>query len=257
MIDITPTFLYEYSNIYRGIPEGYNTNLYIPLVKRNGKKIEIDYKDKSFLPNPMFPIELFEYRRGSNIKLSIDGEVISKFAESNFNIIYKNKDMKFINTKMIDLCRQYMRNDLEKNLIREIQYFETTEEADDKKSLEYHYNLLETVRSFNDYLCIVFLHISNILTYPNETFYEKLGKLDIIIKPDDAMKIANKICKRMQEEFEEVVFVNNPIRETVQRITKVEKNIETEFDTDEIIPKDINIKKSKSRLVKPEKQEKK
>ena len=44
---------------------------------------------------------------------------------------------------------------------------------DDTRTLEYLYDLSETVRTFNDYLCIVFLNLANILTYPNETFYQK------------------------------------------------------------------------------------
>ena len=203
----------------------------------------------------MFPVELYEYRRGSNIKLSIDGEVPSRFAEVNLQKgIYRDTAMKTKVTKMIDLCRQYMNNDLEQELDNEIRFFESTEEADDKRSLEYHYDLAETVKSFNDYLCIVFLNIANILTYPNETFYEKYTKNQIRIKPDEALRMANKICKRMQEEFEDIVYENFPIRETVARITKVEKKTEIEFDTKEVIPS--SIKKSKSKLSKPEKQEK-
>ena len=146
---------------------------------------------------------------------------------------------------------------MEGQLEDEIKVFESTEEVEDKRSLEYHYDLLEIVRTFNDYLCIVFLNLANILTYPNETFYEKYVNKQIRIKPDDALRMANKICKRMQEEFEDVVLENYPIRETVQRLTKVEKNIETEFDTDEINLRGSNIKKARSKLAKPEKQEKK
>ena len=69
--------------------------------------------------------------------------------------------------------------------------------------------------------------------------------------------MVNKIWKRKQEEFEDVILENDPIRETVKRITKVEKNIETEFDTDEINLKGSNIKKARSKIAKPEKQEKK
>ena len=257
MINITPTFLQELYNSTRGIPEGFNTNLHIPYITRNGKNITTTYKEKAYLPNPMFPVELYEYRRGSNIKLSIDGEVPSRFAETNLNKeIYRDKAMKTKVTRMIDLCRQYMTNELEQELDNEIHFFESVEE-DDKKSLEYHYDLAETVKSFNDYLCIVFLNLTNILTYPNETFYEKYTKNQIRIKPDDALRMANKICKKMQEEFEEIVYENFPIRETVARITKVEKNSETVFDTDDVLLKETTIKKSKGKLSKPEKQEKK
>ena len=222
------------------------------------KNKKTDYQEKVFLPNPMFPIELFEYRRGSNIKLSIDGEVKSEFAEWNLSsTIYKNKDMKEKVKRMIDLCRTTMNKDLEEELEDEIKIFESTEEADDKRSLEYHYDLLETVKNFNNYLCIFFLNLANMITYPNETYYEKYLKKQIRIKPDDALRIANIVCKVTKETFEDVMLENYPIRETVKRITKVEKNIETEFDTDEITLKGTNIKKSRSKIAKLEKQEKK
>ena len=106
--------------------------------------------------------------------------------------------------------------------------------SDDGKSLEYHYDLYETVKTFNDYLCIVYLNLANILTYPNETFYEKYEKKQIRIKPDDALKMANKICQSMQKQFEDIIVENFPIKETVERITKFEKNMPS-FDTDEIV----------------------
>ena len=157
--------------------------------------------------------------------------------------------MKVKVTKFIDLCRQYMKNDLEQELDDEIKLFESTEEASDKRTLEYHYDLWETVKTFNDYLCIVFLNLSNILTYPNETFYEKYFNKNIRIKPDEALHMANKICKRMQDEFTDIIYENFPIRGTAERISKIQKASVDVFDTEEVIPK----KKSR---VKPEKQEK-
>jgi len=61
--------------------------------------------------------------------------------------------------------------------------------------------------------------------------------------------MANKICKRMQEEFEDIILENFPIRETVERISKVEKP--DVFDTKEV----TLVKKSKGKISK-EKQEK-
>jgi len=58
MINITPTFINEFYNTARGIPEGYNTNLSIPFVTKAGKKSTLAYKDKPFIPNPVFPVEL-------------------------------------------------------------------------------------------------------------------------------------------------------------------------------------------------------
>ena len=69
------------------------------------------------------------------------------------------------------------------------------------------------------------------------------------IEADQALHMANKICKRMQNEFIDIIYENFPIRETAARITRMEKESEDVFDTKEITMK----KKSK---VKPEKQEK-
>ena len=171
MIKLSPTFLSEYHNASRGLPAGIDTKLNIPVLTPNGKKITVTYEDKSYLKNPIFPAELYEYRRGKNMKLSIDGEVASKFAEGNLaKNIYKSDAMKTKVTNLVDLCRQYMKNDLEQEIDDEIKFFESTEDADDVKTLEYHYDLRETIKTFNDYLCIVFLNLANILIYPNETF---------------------------------------------------------------------------------------
>ena len=95
-------------------------------------------------------------------------------------------------TKFIDLCRQYMNNNLEHEIDDEIRLFEAIKEDSDGRTLEYHYDLRETVRSFNDYFCIVFLNIANILTYSNETFYEKYLQKSNKIDHDVALKMANK-----------------------------------------------------------------
>ena len=80
---------------------------------------------------------------------------------------------------MIDHFRNNRDNDFEVQLDDEIRVFETTGEADDRKPLEYHYELLETVRSFKDYLCIVFLNLAHILTYSHETFYESVRRIKL------------------------------------------------------------------------------
>jgi len=72
MINLTPTFLSEYHNTSRGLPEGIDTKLNTPALVKAGKEITVRYGDKSFLKNPIFPAELYEYRRGKNMKLSID-----------------------------------------------------------------------------------------------------------------------------------------------------------------------------------------
>ena len=92
----------------------------------------------------------------------------------------------------------------------------------------------ETIRSFNDYLCIVFLNIAIILTYPNETFYEKYLQKSNKINQDVALKMANKICRRMQDEFTEVIRETFPIRDIVSRISKDQKEANDVFDTSEV-----------------------
>ena len=55
--------------------------------------------------------------------------------------------------------------------------------------------------------------------------------------------------KNAEDEFTDIILENFPIRETVARISRAEKEAEDVFDTREVIPK----KKSRA---KPEKQEK-
>ena len=127
--------------------------LNIPTLVKADKKITLTYGDKAFLKNPVFSAELYEHCRGKNITLSIDGEVKSSFAEGNLakDRIYKSETMKTKVSNLIDLCRQYMKNDLEQEIDDEIKFFESTEEADDAKTLEYHYDPRETIKTFNDY----------------------------------------------------------------------------------------------------------
>ena len=62
MIKLSPTFISEYHNTSRGLPTGIDTKLNIPVLTPNGKKITVNYADKSYLKNPVFPAELYEYR---------------------------------------------------------------------------------------------------------------------------------------------------------------------------------------------------
>ena len=235
MIENTPTFQYELYNCFRGLPGNKDTRMTIPYLKKEGRKITAAYKKKAYLPNPVFPVELYEYRRDSIIQLSTEGKMKSEFANENLvKNIYQNDDMKANITSLIDMCRQNMKSDLETELDDEIRLLNATDDEFDGKSLEYHYDLYETVKTFNDYLCIVYLNLANILTYPNETFYEKYEKKQIRIKPDDALKMANKICLNMQKQFEDIIAENFPIKETVERISKAERSIK-DFDTEEII----------------------
>jgi len=239
MIQNTNTFQYQLYECFRGNPGNKDTRLYIPYLAKDGRRIKVDYKAKAYLPNPVFPIELYEYRRDSHIKLSVDGKVESRFAEQNLGKqVYKNDDQREKVKNLIDMCRQNMNNQLERDLDDEVRLIEATDDEFEGKSYEYHYDLYETVKSFNDYLCIIFLHLSNILTYPNETFYEKYDNKQIRIKPDDAIKMANRICLRMQHEFEDIIAENFPIKETVKRMTKLEnKVIDIEEEKIQVKPK--------------------
>ena len=218
---------------FRGLPDNTNTNLTIFRENDNkGRKIPLSYVHTPRLPNLVFPVELYEYRRDSKVKLTIgkDKEFKSRFVEGNLRVVYKNIDMKKKVTKFIDLCRQYMNNNLKQEIDDEIRLFEATKDVDDGRTLEYHYDLRETVRSMNDYLCIVFLNIANILTYPNETFYEKYLQKSNKINHDVALKMANKICKRMQDEFIDVIRENFPIRDIASRFSKNVKDADEVFD---------------------------
>ena len=55
MIRLTPTFLSEYRNATNGLPEGIDTKLSIPTIKPVGKKVTINYGDKSYLKKPSIP----------------------------------------------------------------------------------------------------------------------------------------------------------------------------------------------------------
>ena len=99
------------------------------------------------------------------------------------------------------------------------------------------YDLRETIKTFNDYLCVVFLNLANILIYPNETFYMKYINNQFRIEADKSLHMANKICKRMQDEFTDIILENFPIRETAARISRVEKETDDVFDTKEITMK--------------------
>jgi len=85
MIQNTPTFQNQLHNCFIGNPGNKDTRLYIPYLEKDGRHIKLDYKAKAYLPNPVFPIELYEYRRDSQIQLSVDGKVKSKFADLNIN----------------------------------------------------------------------------------------------------------------------------------------------------------------------------
>ena len=235
MIENTPTFQYQLYECFRGQPGGKDTRLTIPFLNKSGRRVTTAYMKKAYLPNPVFPVELYEYRRDSQIQLSADGKMKSEFADNNLvKNVYQNEDMKANVTALIDMCRQNMKSELETELDDEIRLLQATDDEFEGKSHEYHYDLYETVKTFNDYLCIVYLNLANILTYPNETFYEKYEKKQFRIKPDDALKMANKICLSMQKQFEDIIAENFPIRETVERLTKIERNIK-DFDTDDIV----------------------
>ena len=57
------------------------------------------------------------------------------------------------------------------------------------------------------------------------------------IEANQALQMANKICKRMQDEFKGIIYDNFPIREAAARISRVEKETDDVFDTKEITMK--------------------
>ena len=143
MINITPTFLFELSNTAKGIPESNDTKLYVPHLMVNAvnpKNIKFNYSDVLYLPSPVFPVELYEYRRNTQIKLSVEAREKSKFAEYNLNgVVYRvtadgRNGMKDKVTKFIDLCKQYMNKELEQELDKEIRFYASTEGEDDTRT---------------------------------------------------------------------------------------------------------------------------
>ena len=155
MINISLTFLHEYYNTAKGFPGDVDTNINHPQIKLADKKATAAYVDKNIF------LILFSLLNCTNIeeeiilsyRLTINGVIAAKFAENNLQKkIYRDtrdetKNMKEKVTRFIDLCRQHMKNDLEQELDDEIKLFESTEEAADKKTLEYHYDLWETVKN--------------------------------------------------------------------------------------------------------------
>ena len=57
--------------------------------------------------------------------------------------------------------------------------------------------------------------------------------------------MANKICKRMQDEFTDIILENFPIKGTAERIGKAERDRDKGFDAKDVIPEGSNKKKIK------------
>ncbi len=165
----------------KGLPENLNTILNVPKIKKDWT---LEYKDTPYFPNSVFPVELYMYRKETPINLKLGQTAPSKFAENNLSKeIYIKKDRKTLVKNMVDVCRQYMNRDLENELAEGLRFYKSMKDDDDKISLEYHCEIYETVKTFNDMLSILFLHFSNIISYPNETFYERYKNNNIRIKP--------------------------------------------------------------------------
>ena len=121
MIQNTPTFQYQLYECFRGQPGNKDSRLSIPYLDKAGRGIRATYKNKAYLPNPVFPIELYEYRRDNQIQLSVEGKVEFKFAENNLGReVYKSDDMKYIRSALIDMCRQNIDSQFERELDDEI-----------------------------------------------------------------------------------------------------------------------------------------
>ena len=116
MIENTPIFQYQLYECFRGQPGNKDIRITIPYLKKEERKITAAYK-KAYLPNPLFPVELYEYRRDSIIQLSTEGKMKSEFAEKNLvRNIYQNNYMRPNVTALIDGCRQNMKSELETEL---------------------------------------------------------------------------------------------------------------------------------------------
>ena len=90
-------------------------------------------------------------------------------------------------------------------------------------------------------MIIFVLFFLTLLTfYPNKTFYEKYLQKSNKINHDVALKMANTICKRMQDEFTEVIREIFPIRDIASRISKNQKDADDVFDTQEVTLKNNN-----------------
>ncbi len=166
------------------------------------------------------------YRKETPMNLKLGQIAPSKFAENNLSKeIYINKDRKTLVKNMVDVCRQYMNRDLENDLSEEIRFYNSMNDDDDKIGLEYHCEMYETVKTFNDMLSILFLHFSNIISYPNETFYERYKSNNIRIRPEDAIRIANKICGAAQEVFEDLSLCEKSRLELIEIIRILKKKL--------------------------------
>ena len=54
---------------FRCQPGNKDTRLAIPYLTKTGSRTTAAYKAKTYLPNPVSPVELYEYRRDSQIQL--------------------------------------------------------------------------------------------------------------------------------------------------------------------------------------------
>ena len=234
MINITPTFTYQLYELFRKHEPNEHNKLIIPIPKKEGNKITVTEEAKTNLPNTVYPYELYKYREGKPIKLNKNQE--SKY-ENNF--IKKNKNNEEVHNNLvkslIDLCRQNMNKELEDAILTELDFMEQISDPIDQKTLDYHYDLFETVQTFNDYLCVVFLHLCNILQYPNTLWYDRYLRKSIRIKPEDAMKMANKICAKMQETLEDLIGEYYKMDSIVAKIEKDTKHLgEMQLDPDKV-----------------------
>ena len=59
--------------------------------------------------------------------------------------------------------------------------------------------------------------------------------------------MANEICKRMQDEFADIILENFPIKGTAERIGKAERDTDKGFNAKDVIPEGNNKKKPKGK----------
>ncbi len=98
--------------------------------------------------------------------------------------------------KSVDVLRLFQNRALESMIQQEIRVLSNTIDPGDigENDRELTYDPYNIVQSFNELLWIELLRFSNVLMYPNETYYGKVAANQTRIKPDLAMEIANELC---------------------------------------------------------------
>ena len=103
MIENTPTFQYQLYECFRGQPGGKDTRLTILYLKKSGRRVTAAYKKKAYLRNPVFPVELYEYRRDSQIH-----QVFSRERETEFLQVFIVSSYRFLRIHVVLVGIRFM-----------------------------------------------------------------------------------------------------------------------------------------------------